>query len=128
MCTAVLAEGYHEAFTELFTLVQKQREEHKLAGPAAILLSPLIDDDNDKLMYLVKRLKEAETGRRKEELDIVYMCQKDLALHFEGTDDRWLADHFHLCCLETGRSIAGDNRRKEGEAHLHVGLAYENRG
>ncbi len=124
----MLTEGYHEAFTEIFTLVQRQRQEHKLAGPAAILLSPLIDDDQEKLTYLVNRLKEAETAKRKEELDIVYMCQKDIALHFETTGDRWLADHFHSCCLDTGRSITGDNRRKEGEAHLHVGLAYENRG
>ena len=124
----MLTEGFHEAFTELFTLVEKQREEHREAGPAAILLSPLIDDNEDKLRYLVSRLKEAETAKRKEELDIVYMCQKDLALHFEETCDRWLADHFHSCCLETGRSIMDDNRRKEGEAHLHVGLAYENRG
>lgn len=31
-------------------------------------------------------------------------------------------------CLETGVLIKGDNRRKEGEAHCHVGLALENRG
>ena len=124
----MLTDGYHEAFTELFTLVEKQRKDHQRAGPAAILLSPLIDDNEDKLKYLVSRLQEAETAKRKEAMDVVYMCQKDLALHFEESGDRWLADHFHSCCLETGRSITGDNRRKEGEAHLHVGLAYENRG
>lgn len=121
-------EGFHEAFTEFFTLIERQRNEHKEAGPAAILLSPLIDNDEKKMMYLVSRLKEAESAKRKEDLDIVYMCQKDLALHFEETDDRWLSDHFHSCCLETGQCITGDKRRKEGEAHLHVGLACENRG
>ncbi len=35
---------------------------------------------------------------------------------------------YHCRSLETGVLIKGDNRRKEGEAHCHVGLAVENRG
>ncbi len=35
---------------------------------------------------------------------------------------------FLSSCLETGVLIKGDNRRKEGEARCHVGLALENRG
>ena len=127
-CVALLADGFHEAFTELFSLIEQQREEHRQAGPAAVLLSPLVDDNEDKLKYLMSRLSDSEAAKRKEELDIVYMCQRDLALHFEETGDRWLADHFHSRSLETACMISGDNRRKEGEAHLHVGLAYENRG
>ena len=128
ICTAVLAEGYHEAFTELFTLVEQQRDEHKEAGPAAILLSPLIDNEEEKLKFLTTRLMDSESAKRLGDLDVVYMNQREIALHFEQSGDRWLADHFHSRCLETGSMIKGDNKRKEGEAHFHVALAYEHRG
>ena len=124
----MLADGYHKSFTELFTLVQQQREEHKQAGPAAVLLSPLIEDKEDKLRYLQARLSDIEEASRIGDLDAVYMTQREVALQFDQMGDHWLADHFHNCCLKTGCQIKGDNRRKEGEAHFHVGLAYENRG
>uniref|UniRef100_A0A1X7TNC5 Tetratricopeptide repeat protein 29 n=1 Tax=Amphimedon queenslandica TaxID=400682 RepID=A0A1X7TNC5_AMPQE len=127
-CTSILAKGYHQSFTELFELVQKQREDHRIAGPGAILLSPLIDDKPDKLDYLQVCLMSAEDASRRGDLEAVYLSQRDLALHFDQTGDHWLSDHFHNRCLETGRLIKGDGRRKEGEAHFHVGLAYENRG
>ena len=56
------------------------------------------------------------------------MTQWDLAQCFEQSRDTWLSDHFYNQCLETGVQIKGDGRRKEGEAHCHVGLALENRG
>ena len=56
------------------------------------------------------------------------MTQWDLAQCFEQSRDTWLSDHFYNRCLETGVQIKGDGRRKEGEAHCHVGLALENGG
>ena len=128
ICTSILSDGYHKAFTELFTLIQNQREEHKLAGPAAVLLSPLIDDNKDKLQYLQRNLIRAEEASRHGDLDSVYMIQKEIALNFDQQSDHWLSDHFHNQCLVTGSLIKGDNGRKKGEAHFHVALAYENRG
>ena len=57
-----------------------------------------------------------------------YMSLRCLAQYFEQTGDTWLADHFHLRCLETSVVIKSDSRKKEGEAHCNVGLSLENRG
>ena len=91
------------------------------------MLSPLIEEKPDKLDYLQVCLMAAEDADRRDDPEAVYLSQRDLALHFDQTGDHWLSDHFHSRCLETGRMVKGDNRRKEGEAHFHVALAYENR-
>ena len=48
----MLEKGFHQSFAELFKLVEQQRLEHERAGPAAILLEPLIDSDHTKLERL----------------------------------------------------------------------------
>lgn len=48
----MLEKGFHESFTELFELVQQQRRDHEKAGPASILLEPLIEHNHTKLEYL----------------------------------------------------------------------------
>ena len=109
-------------------MVEQQRAEHEQAGPAAILLPPLVENSRDKLDLLRRGMSSAEEAKRCSDLDTAYLGLRELALHFEETGDRWLADHFHHRCLETGHNIKGDNRKKEGEAHFHVSLSYENRG
>lgn len=52
ICTEVLEKGFHKSFSELFQLVEQQRLEHARAGPAAILLEPLIENDHTKLEQL----------------------------------------------------------------------------
>ena len=52
ICTEVLEKGFHESFTELFFLVEKQRSDHAKAGQASILLEPLIEHNITKLEYL----------------------------------------------------------------------------
>lgn len=74
------------------------------------------------------QLTATEDARRVGDLDTVYMTQRRLAQYFEQSRDTWLSDHFYQRCLETGVQIRGDGRRKEGEAHCHVGLALEKRG
>ena len=108
--------------------MEQQRLEHERAGPAAVLLPPLIEHSRDKLDLLRQRLSTAEEAKRASDLDSTYLAQRELALHFEQAGDRWLSDHFHQRCLDTGKMVKGDNRRKEGEAHFHVALSYENRG
>jgi tetratricopeptide (TPR) repeat protein len=128
ICTSMLANGYHHSFTKFFNLVQQQRQEHEEAGPAAILLSPLIDNREDILEYLQTYLRGSEEASRRGDLEGLYMIQRDMALHFDKTGDKWLSDIFHNQCLTTGSMIKGDNGRKEAEAHFHVALAYENKG
>jgi hypothetical protein len=48
----MLEKGFHQSFSELFSLVERQRDDHQRAGPAAILLEPLIENDLTKLEHL----------------------------------------------------------------------------
>ena len=52
ICNDMLEKGFHQSFSELFNLVEKQREDHRRAGPAAILLEPLIENNHTKLEHL----------------------------------------------------------------------------
>ena len=124
----MLEKGFHLSFAELFDLVERQRRDHAHAGPAAILLEPLIEGNFEKLDQLRLQLTSAETATRTGDLDAVFMAQRRLAQEFEQSGDTWLSDHFYRRCLETGSRIQSDGQRKEGEAHCHVGLALENRG
>lgn len=53
----------------------------------------------------------AEDALRANDLDTVYMAQRDLAQYFEHTEDairtkdKWLSDHFYDRCLETGMMV-----------------------
>ena len=124
----MLEKGFHKSFSEVFNLVQQQKLEHQQAGPAAVLLEPLIENDHTKLEYLRVQLTAAEDAERGGDLEVVYTAQKKLAQYFEGNQGTWLADHFYQRSLETGSMIVGDNQRKEGEGHCNVGLSLERRG
>ena len=87
-----------------------------------------MEHSEEKLQFLKRQLSIAEQSKRESDLESSYLAQREMAIHFEQCGDKWLADHFHQRCLETGRLIKGDNRRKEGEAHFHVGLSFKSRG
>lgn len=127
-CTSLLENGFNESFIELFTLVEQQRINHERAGPAAVLLSPLIEHNPKKMHFLKNELAAAEEAKRLQDLNTVYLTQQETAVHFVQEGDKWLADHFHKQSLETSRKMHGDDHRKEAEALFHVGLAYESRG
>ena len=127
-CTSLLENGFHESFIEMFTLVEQQRLDHERAGPAAVLLSPLVEHKPAKMHYLKTGLATAEEARRINDLSTVYLTQQETAIHFEQEGDRWLADHFHKSSLETSRKMKGDGHRKEAEACFHVGLTYKDKG
>lgn len=128
LCTDLLEKGFHLSFIEIFNLVEKQRLQHKLAGPAAILLGPLIEYDSPTLDELERHLKRAEVAKRSGDLDTVYACQRGLAQRFVQSKNSWLSDHFYERCLETALLVKGDSRKKEGEAHCFLGEAWEKRG
>ena len=48
----MLEQGFHQSFAELFSLVERQRLDHQRAGPAAVLLEPLIEFNHTKLEQL----------------------------------------------------------------------------
>ena len=124
----MLEKGFHKSFSELFNLVQGQKVEHERAGPAAILLEPLINTDHAKLEYLRVQLTSAEDAEREGDLETVYLARRSLAQYFDRNEGTWLSFHFHQRSLEVARRISGDNQRAEGEGQCSVGLAMEKRG
>lgn len=54
----------------------------------------------------------AEDAQRANDLDTVYMAQRNLAQYFELTEDakrtkdKWLSDHFYDRCLETAMMVS----------------------
>jgi tetratricopeptide (TPR) repeat protein len=124
----MLEQGFHKSFSELFNLIQQQKSEHERAGPAAVLLEPLINTDHTKLEYLRVQLTAAEDAERMENFDGVYMALRSLAQYFERNQGTWLSIHFYQRSLEIASRITGDNQRAEGEGQCNVGLAMEKRG
>ena len=128
ICAEMLEKGFHKSFSELFNLVQQQRREHERAGPAAVLLEPLIHSDHAKLEYLRVQLTAAEDAERTGNLEGVYVALKSLAQYFDRNQGAWLSFHFHQRSLEVAQRIKGDNQRAEGEGQCSVGVAMEKRG
>ena len=124
----MLEKGFHKSFSELFNLVQRQKLEHERAGPAAVLLEPLINNDHAKLEYLRVQLTAAEDAERMENLEGVYHARRSLAQYFDRNQGTWLSFHFYQRSLEIASRITGDNQRAEGEGQCSVGLALEKRG
>ena len=124
----MLEKGFHKSFSELFNLVQQQKRQHEEAGPAAVLLEPLIHSDHAKLEYLRVQLTAAEDAERAGNLEGVYAALKSLAQYFDRNRGTWLSFHFHQRSLEVAQRIQGDNQRAEGEGQCSVGLAMEKRG
>lgn len=116
------------SFVEIFTLVVKQRLQHEQAGPAAILLGPLIEYESSTLDELKSQLTRAEMAKRSGNLEAVYTCQRSLAQRFADSKNAWLSAHFYERCLETALGVKGDSRKKEGEAHCFLGESWEKRG
>ena len=116
------------SFVEIFTLVEKQRLQHEQAGPAAILLGPLIEYEPSTLDELKSQLTRAEMAKRTGNLEVVYTCQRSLAQCFANSKNPWLSAHFYERCLETALGVKGDSRKKEGEAHCFLGESWEKRG
>ena len=128
ICTEMLEKGFHKSFSELFDLVQCQKAEHERAGPAAVLLEPLIHCDHPKLEYLRVQLTAAEDADRAGDLERVYVARRSLAQYFEKNQGQWLAVHFYRRGLEVAERVSGDSQRAEGEAQCSIGLALERKG
>ena len=124
----MLEKGFHKSFSELFNLVQQQKVKHEQAGPAAVLLEPLINTDHAKLEYLRVQLTAAEDAERLGNLEGVYSALRSLAQYFEKNQGTWLSFHFYQRSLEVASRITGDNQRAKGEGQCSVGLAMERRG
>lgn len=126
LCLDMLQDGFHKSYTELFALIKRQNEEREMAGPESVLWNQLLlENEPEKLDTLKTYLSTAEGAFRKDDFGQVYKCQFQLACYFQGTGDKWLADHFFERCLATSTSVTSDGGRTAAEGHCNVGLALE---
>ncbi|KAG8453942.1 hypothetical protein GDO86_000532, partial [Hymenochirus boettgeri] len=126
VCIEMLRRGYHKSFSELFTVIQKWNALRDAGGPgSAIWHDKPLETQQDKLDQLQHFLTRAEAAQRAGYYEEVYENQLALAQYFQNLGDRWLSNHFFKCCFQTATKIKTDGRRKEAEAHEHLGLVEE---
>lgn len=62
----MLKDGYHQSFSELFNLMEQQKQEREKLGPDSGLSDlPLLEDEPDKLDQLKLYLTTAEAAKRR---------------------------------------------------------------
>ncbi|KAJ1216602.1 hypothetical protein NDU88_004203, partial [Pleurodeles waltl] len=126
VCVALLREGYHKAFTELFTLIEKSNALREAGGPrSAIWQQKSLEEQPDKLDQLQHFLTRAEAAQRAGHYEEVYLSQLALAQYFKMLGDGWLSDHFFEYCFQTAKLVKIDGGRKEAEANLNLGKVRE---
>jgi len=124
LCLDMLKEGYHQAFSEIFNLVLKEKEASKEEDHLELDKLP-IDEDEQKLLFLKEMLVTAEKAKRQGRSEEIYESQLLLAQYFDDVGDYRLADHMHNSAFLTSSQIRGDGRRKEAEACCNLGHSAE---
>ncbi|KAH9286377.1 Tetratricopeptide repeat protein 29 [Echinococcus granulosus] len=130
LCHDLLENGYHYAFTEIFTIHQKQMDERRKAGPDSPLWKiPPISEQSEKIHMLRDQLSKAEAATRRQDNHTVFTCYLKLAKYFNDyPDDRWLAEHFFDYCFTVAKRITDDGGLKMAQAYEYNGLAKEAKG
>ncbi|XP_040438269.1 tetratricopeptide repeat protein 29 [Falco naumanni] len=129
ICIDMLRQGYHESFSELFTLIQKWNALREAAGPgSAIWQQKSLEEQPDKLDQLYHFLTRAEAAQRAGHYEEVYDNQLNLAYCFNDPEDKWLSHYFYEQCFNTAQLIKIDGGRREAQAHVNMGLINEEQG
>ncbi|XP_062991156.1 tetratricopeptide repeat protein 29 [Elgaria multicarinata webbii] len=129
VCIDMLRQGYHKAFAELFSLIEKWNALREASGPgSAIWIQKSLEEQPDKLDQLHYFLTRAEAAQRSEHYEEMYSNQLNLAHCFNKPEDKWLRNYFYEQCYKTAQLIKIDGGKKEAEAHSNMGLVYEEQG
>uniref|UniRef100_A0A8C0B7N8 Tetratricopeptide repeat protein 29 n=1 Tax=Buteo japonicus TaxID=224669 RepID=A0A8C0B7N8_9AVES len=129
ICIDMLRQGYHESFSELFTLIQKWNALREAAGPgSAIWQQKSLEEQPDKLDQLYLFLTRAEAAQRAGHYEEVYDNQLNLAYCFNDPEDKWLSNYFYEQCFNTAQLIKIDGGKREAQAHANMGLINEEQG
>ncbi|KFP91966.1 Tetratricopeptide repeat protein 29, partial [Apaloderma vittatum] len=129
ICIDMLRQGYHESFSELFTLIQKWNALREAAGPgSAIWQQKSLEEQPDKLDQLYHFLTRAEGAQRAGRYEEVYDNQLNLAYGFNDPEEKWLSNYFYEQCFNTAQRIKIDGGKREAQAHAHMGLINEEQG
>jgi hypothetical protein len=128
LCIAMLKDGFHNSFRELDLILKLQvNERHRVGAEHPVWERPLLHQEDFKLEYLCRKLKQAETAQRKSEIKTLYASYYDLANFFILTDDSWLSDYFFNKCLTITEQHGASNldKQREAEAQCNLGFSYE---
>lgn len=125
LCVDMLKDGYHQAFQELFQLVQQDKARSAELELASNMRPALLEDEEGKLEFMRDHLTTAELSRRNGQSEKVYQEYLTLARHFQEMNDFWLSDYFFQASYSCTSEIRGDGRRREAEANWNLGLVHE---
>ncbi|TGZ57767.1 hypothetical protein CRM22_009837 [Opisthorchis felineus] len=130
LCHELLENGYHYAFSEMFSIYQTQNEERSDAGPeSALWYIPPLSEQSDKMRLVAHHLTEAEAASRRGDAHTVFTMYLQLGLSFlQNSDDQWLSEHFFKHALEAAVMIKDDDGLKLALAHEHYGQILQARG
>ncbi|XP_074252946.1 tetratricopeptide repeat protein 29 isoform X1 [Saimiri boliviensis] len=129
VCVDMLRDGYHKSFTELFALMEQWDALREAARVRSLFwLQKPLEEQPDKLDHFYHYLTRAEDAERKESFEDVYNNLYALACYFNNSEDKWVRNHFYKRCFKIAQLIKIDSGKKEAEAHMHMGLLYEEDG
>ncbi|XP_031441258.1 tetratricopeptide repeat protein 29 isoform X2 [Clupea harengus] len=129
VCVAMLREGFHRSFEELFSLLQRFEEARQAGGPDNPLwYLPSLQEQPEKLLTLQTHLTRAETAFRAGNFAKVYEEQLALAGYFTGPGEDWLSLYFHQVALRSAQRVRLDGGRKEAEANANLARVYLEQG
>ncbi|XP_054342363.1 tetratricopeptide repeat protein 29 isoform X1 [Pongo pygmaeus] len=129
ICVDMLRDGYHKSFTELFALMEQWDALKEAARVRSLFwLQKPLEEQPDKLDYFYYYLTRAEDAERKKSFEDVYNNLYALACYFNNSEDKWVRNHFYERCFKIAQLIKIDCGKKEAEAHMHMGLLYEEDG
>ncbi|TGZ57297.1 hypothetical protein CRM22_009950 [Opisthorchis felineus] len=102
VCISLLQTGYHSAFTELFTLVETQKQTRAKAGQSSTFRSPTsLREQPDILHSAVDFLIRAELAEWARDYDEEYKNLLQAVDFFRSkTNEEWLVNHFLWRCSE----------------------------
>lgn len=130
LCHDLLENGYHYAFTELFSVHTTQLEQRRKAGAESVIWTiPPISEQPEKIHILRDYLTKAEAATRRKDEHTTFNCYVKLANYFRAhLDDIWLADHFYGYALTIAEHICDDGGLKLAKAYHYVGIVKQMQG
>ncbi|CAJ1085757.1 tetratricopeptide repeat protein 29 isoform X2 [Xyrichtys novacula] len=122
ICVEILLEGFHRTFSELFYLLNSDRDRRESAEPGTDLArqTPL-EEQKDKLETMRRHLSRAEQAERTRSWTVVCEQRLFLGRYFSSQEDLWLRLHFCHSCAD--REYGGRSRSAT-EARVHLAEHY----
>ncbi|XP_047242318.1 tetratricopeptide repeat protein 29 isoform X2 [Girardinichthys multiradiatus] len=126
VCVEMLQDGYHRAFSEVFSLLRSDRDQRSEELPGSSRLqTPPLEEQREKLETLRLHLSRAEKAEREGSWTAVCEERLHLGRYFAHHEDFWLSFHFYHSCAD--REFGGRSKPAT-EARLHLADLYQQKG